>query len=570
MVNYREKYLKYKMKYIELKKIQMGGALNDINVLYANVGRDFSTPTEGLAGLKAYCDYKNRDNILDNTSLITLDNLKKCLDYVAQQNIELLTINEFCYSKLYELILYINSDRKFNDYDIILIAQNRDNRVYNCKLKKIEGYHPHIRPLNSDEIQKDVENITTFIKSTYDREPTKYDFNSHKNDSYFKCFGFIYNRNIIDFNLIETQSKISNHLKNPALRFTKIENLLGDHVYPRNPINIDLNVQRNLYVINRFDYRLEVVSKDIISEYLLQYCAFSCFKNKITNLEFILYNTHFIGTLKDNRANWIEQYNNIIEFIKDNNKQEQTFIIGDFNIRSNYSSYETANIGIRELINSLDIEPNKFSNHINLYPCNTSCENTLLIRKNDSHITTPETCVDINIAYNCHKPIIFTINYKLSALPPQPGIGSAAVRSEVEVEAAVRPEIGTVTQQTESVQSSARPLVQSSVQSKRKYNKDLKIKKKYLDKYKEPFRFISYNDIHDDIIKKSQNTLNGKNFFQIFEEIYQIEKLTDDEKYKIVTESIKEKGKFIKKNSKKINNTLFTKLITDLLHSNVE
>ena len=61
-----------------------------------------------------------------------------------------------------------------------------------------------------------------------------------------------------------------------------------------------------------------------------------------------------------------------------------------------------------------------------------------------------------------------------------------------------------------------------------------------------------------------------KNFFEIFEEIYDIQKLSDDVKYKYVTESVKEKGKFIKKNIRKINNTLFNKLSTDLLRSNVE
>ena len=64
MTDFKLKYLKYKMKYLQLKKLQIGGAPDDINVLYANVGRDYEYPgnTKKLktTNMKmAFCKYIN-------------------------------------------------------------------------------------------------------------------------------------------------------------------------------------------------------------------------------------------------------------------------------------------------------------------------------------------------------------------------------------------------------------------------------------------------------------------------------------------------------------------------------
>jgi hypothetical protein len=291
----------------------------------------------------------------------------------------------------------MNSNKQFDNYDIILIAQNRDNKIYNCKLDDLEGYHPELIQLEIPE-----------------------NANTHKHDSYYKCFGFIYDKTSIEFNLEDTQNKLKINFEKPDLQFVKLDLLEGKNVYPIAQPNLE--VKRNLFIISRFAYTLEVQKNTMISKYILQYCAFSSFKNKKTNLEFVLYNTHFIGTLKDSSNNWIKQYQNIINFIKVNKEQDKTIIIGDFNIRSNFKTYEIAERGIKDLINSLDIGENKFSNQINLYKCTEKCENTLLIRKNDIYLEVPDACVDLLIGYNCHKPVTFTILSKARtpAQVPQP------------------------------------------------------------------------------------------------------------------------------------------------------
>jgi len=400
-MDFKQKYLKYKFKYLQLKNLQqIGGAPGDINVLYANVGRDYENADNSFSlnqynynMYKAFCDYIDSHNKDDNTSQITLENLKKCLTYMVTTNIQLLTFNEFCYSKLYDLIKFMNASEKYNNYDIILIAQNRDNAVYNCKLDQLEGYHPNIKQLNDDEKRKD-------LKNTHKK-------NTHKNDSYFKCFGFIYDRTKIEFNLDDTLTKLQNNLENQNLQFNKLERLEGRHVYPSVPTQPDIKVNRDLFVIDRFAYKLK--EESFISQIILQYCAFSSFKNKVNGLDFVLYNVHIKGILKDNRHNWQQQYQNIIEFIKTFDKQDQSFIIGDFNIRAGYKNFDDMEHDINVLINGLDIGEDKFSNYINFYRCNEKCENTLLIRKNNTSLEVPDACVNLPIEYNCHKPVKFTI-----------------------------------------------------------------------------------------------------------------------------------------------------------------
>jgi len=427
MEDFKLKYLKYKLKYLQLKKLhQFGGEPGDINVLYANVGRDYedasntiSLNTRNRNTNKAFCDYKNGDTDTYETAQITLENLKKCLTHMVTNNIKLLTFNEFCYSKLEDLNQWMDQNDEFVNLDIILIAQNHDDIIYTSKTKP-NGYYPQdIKYETQSPEEKILIKLSNPIKNketnNYEYKDDEHFAGSFVKDSYYKCFGFIYDKTLLEFNEDITRD------------FIRKINMRGPYTYNSNPTILNgplqttitrpeisfkalpLSKNRNIKVIERYDYLVGTLNKDLVSENILQFCAFSSFKNRQTNLDFVLYNTHFSGTLKDNSDRWIKQYSNIIKFIKENGQQVEIFIIGDFNIRSNYRTIVDMKDGVSHIINSIDLGENKFSNYKKFYECNKNCENTLLITKNNRYINTTQVCTTVGIQYNCHTPVTFTI-----------------------------------------------------------------------------------------------------------------------------------------------------------------
>jgi hypothetical protein len=399
-------FKKYKFNYLDFTK-QIGGVNDDINLLYANVGRDYDLDNISLAskisainkkklkvrltddekqiGYKPFCDYKSKTNALDNTSQISFDHLSLCLQNL--NNIELFTFNEFCYSKLYDLIEFMNLQQSLTNYDVILIAQNRDNKVYPSNIDSLEGYHENI------SISSDAKVIV---------------------DSYYKCTGFIYDRTKIRFNLDLANQYINETIKaEPAnqksnYHFTKITQLLNRNLRPQTRPDIDLGA-RNLYVITRFDYIIP--NKDIISRCLLQYCAFACFTHILSNTDFTLFNPHFINSFYTNSLynnSWGTQFGCIRSFIEIN-RITNYIMIGDLNIRYFDMSYKKPMLPTVEDFKKYT-QINFDFRKLKTYTCEQTnvCENTGLI-VSDNNVEKSNLCTIINLQYSCHKPIQTTI-----------------------------------------------------------------------------------------------------------------------------------------------------------------
>jgi hypothetical protein len=453
------------------------------------------------------------------------------------KDINILTFNEFCYSKVYDLIDFMNSQPTLINYDVILIAQNRDNASYKTDKVRLEGYHE--------------KNITDGTGKT------------SIHDSYYKCSGFIYDRTKVTFNLELSNRYITHTIKseknnnNDTYVFTKIDRLLNINLFPPAKPDIDLGT-RNLHVISRFDY--VIPSKDI-SPCILQYCAFACFRNISNNKDFTLFNPHFIekyfinsqySPKLDYNPKWGNQFTNILEFIE-SMSIDNYIIIGDFNIR--YFDKERSQVLIPTEDKFKSDTKIKFNfSLLKTYNCGEKniCENTCLIVSN--FLETSNLCEIFNLTYSCHKPIQIT----LSDLPQSAAAAQAPPQPAAQAQPPAAPP------QPAAAQPQPPPAALQS--EKRMFSEDIKIKKKS-EKEIDDLKKLSYQDIKKNgIIIKPGNTLNNMNFFNIFERIYDIQPLTNEQKFISVKKNIRGKVTI----GQSINPDLFTKLTNDLLHRRFE
>jgi len=336
-MDYYSKYLKYKNKYLELKKSLYGG-VNQFGIMYANVGVD----SYGQPG--AFCNQRLTDL---TTSQLTLENLKHAFNLFISVNKDILLFSEFCFSELHNLILFLNEQDTRNIYGLVLLAQKRDNSVYNTGIDEreeriksdkvmISGYHPNAA---TDPAVPDLSN----------------------KDGYFKCFGYIYKTNILNFNVVQTQDNI-----NPNIRISRLISINPDHIYTdglitRTEIPIG---DRLVHILKIYEFELNdyLTDPNNISSNILQYCGLATFTYTAPTpvstpeaqpastgkyrppamrvLEFVndrlitFLIPHILRTRREVNM-WKSQYDNIINKINTISLRENNnvYMIGDFNIR---------------------------------------------------------------------------------------------------------------------------------------------------------------------------------------------------------------------------------------------
>ena len=340
---YKLKYLKYKQKYLELKKILLGGVDVDLTVLYANVGADnvYGIPPKPSKPDRpaAYCqqtgtrikDYEHRNKNFSRIdpieiSKLSLYNLKIAIDKLIEQDINVLMFCEFCFSQLHALIEYLNKekDREYK-YDILLIGQKRDDNLYDV--------------IEESGVQKTNDRDRIAINGYHPDAKTAY-----KSDGYFKCFGYIYKKDKLRFNNAKTL--IQNRLDNSSndfydIKIDKIDTLSGQHIYiGGNPTNTDIPVERNLHISKIYDYKHtgyigywnKLSNKyipSLIVECITQFSGLANFT--VGGKSIWMFVPHFSGTIKD--THWNAQYINLLKRMQILETNNKIIMIGDFNVR---------------------------------------------------------------------------------------------------------------------------------------------------------------------------------------------------------------------------------------------
>ena len=329
-MDYYSKYLKYKNKYLELKKSLYGG-VNQLGIMYANVGVD----SYGLPG--AFCNQRLTDL---TTSQLTLENLKHAFNLFTGENKDILLFSEFCFSELHNLILFLNERDRENIYGLVLLAQKRDNSVYSTSVDEREGR------IKSGKVM-----ISGYHPDAFGNHP----------DGYFKCFGYIYKTNILNFNVEQTQHNIRDNIIIQKLISINPDHIYTDGLITRTEIPIR---DRLVYILKIYEFELNdyLTDPNNISSNILQYCGLATFTYTAPTpvstpeaqpastgkyrppamrvLEFVndrlitFLIPHILRTRREVNM-WKSQYDNIINKINTISLRENNnvYMIGDFNIR---------------------------------------------------------------------------------------------------------------------------------------------------------------------------------------------------------------------------------------------
>ena len=393
--SYRDKYLKYKMKYKELKNI-IGGH-NNLKVIYANIGRDFEFKENKAVSVRiANCN-------IPGTAEITLHNIKLCVDKVKLTSPDIFIFVEFCYSQLHELIDYM--EQKIPAYDLLLIAQNRDLEIY-TERNKI-GYHPPIFGLQVD--------------------------------SYYKCYGYIYRRDLLEFNERKTLEHIrrteinsishingytQNHIQisgSEHIRFKPINRIaMEEYITIKNADGTISNAQPlsdaerrkqrfvNVTVLDRYSY-YHTGTKSNISSCILQYCGIAVFNVKEVGLMRIFL-PHFIGSY-ENMALWNTQFRNICENIDINH--DRFILFGDMNLRTTENPNLTRDEIQRRCIDNHLCDDFNLE-HITLFKKYDVIENTLLLTDMENRLGQ----IDDRLKLNNHCVIYMDFFVQNKLIPP--------------------------------------------------------------------------------------------------------------------------------------------------------
>ena len=332
---YKLKYLKYKQKYLELKKILLGGVDVDLTVLYANVGADNVYDSSHTPKKMPYCqqtgtqikDYEHREKNFSRIdpkeiSELSLYNLKNAIDKLIEQDIDVLMFCEFCFSQLYALIEYLNKekDREYK-YDILLIGQKRDDDFYDV--------------INDSGVLKTNDRDKIAINGYHPDATTPYG-NKLGVDGYFKCFGYIYKKDKLIFNFDETlrQNKIDNSDNDIyQVKIDRIDTLSEQHIYiGGKTTQTDIRVGRNLYISKIYDYThggKTTIRTPVIVECITQFSGLANFT--VGGKSISMFVPHFNGTITDNH--WDAQYINLLKRMQILETNNKIIMIGDFNAR---------------------------------------------------------------------------------------------------------------------------------------------------------------------------------------------------------------------------------------------
>jgi hypothetical protein len=330
---YKLKYLKYKQKYLELKKILLGGVDVDLTVLYANVGAD--NVYDDSYKKMPYCqqtgtqikDYEHREGNFSpidpkEISELSLDNLKNAINKLIKQDIDVLMFCEFCFSQLHALIEYLNGTDTTNKYDILLIGQKRDDIIYGIindsgvyKTDRdkiaINGYHPDATTPYGDKLGI---------------------------DGYFKCFGYIYKKEKLIFNYDETrrQNRINNsNVERFKLNINEIDTLSKQDIYTggistSTPGNITVGRKLHICKIHDYDHKGNTRNfSPVIVECITQFSGLANFT--VNGKSISMFVPHFSGIMED--THWVTQYINLLKRMQILETNNKIIMIGDFNVR---------------------------------------------------------------------------------------------------------------------------------------------------------------------------------------------------------------------------------------------
>ena len=397
--SYKDKYLKYKMKYkMKYKELQsLCGGDNGLKVIYANVGRDFEFEENKAVSFRiANCN-------IPGTAEITLHNIKLCVDKVKVTSPDIFIFVEFCYSQLHELIDYM--EQEIPQYNLLLIAQNRNLEIYNDPNKI--GYHPPIFGLQVD--------------------------------SYYKCYGYIYRRDLLEFNERKTLEHIrrteinsishingytQNHIHisgSEHIRFKPIHRTdMQEYITIKNVDGTISNAQPlsdaerrrqrfvNVTVLDRYSYYHTGTTSNI-SRCILQYCGIAVFNvREVGSMRIFL--PHFIGSYGVIDS-WNTQFRNICENIDINH--DRFILFGDMNIRTTENPNITQNEIIQRCIDNHLCDDFNLE-HIRLFTKYDVIENTLLLTDMENRLGQ----IDDRLKLNNHCVIFVEFLMYNKLIPP--------------------------------------------------------------------------------------------------------------------------------------------------------